>query len=164
MSFDKILNKINQSYVSLLIWVVALVSIGAFIGNMTRPGVDAWYTTLQRSPLTPANYVFGIVWTILYIMLAMSGWAIWSSQHSKLGLIKIVYILQLMLNWTWAPLFFIYHQPGLALLCIGLIIALTLVVIFKTYHTIPLASYLLMPYFVWVSFASYLNFYIWLYN
>ncbi len=164
MSFHQILKKKNKKYVSFLIWIVALVFIGALIGNITQPGVDVWYSTLHRSPLTPANYVFGIVWTILYIMLAISGWAIWSSTYSNLALIKIAYILQLILNWSWAPLFFLYHQPGIALLCIGVIVALTLVIIFKTYHTLPLVSYLFMPYFVWVSFALYLNFYIWLYN
>ena len=98
------------NWVWLLVWIVLLVLIGAGIGQITKPGIDMWYKTLQRSPLTPPDYIFGIVWTILYAILGSCGWVLWSSPNTNLRSAKILYVAQLILNWSWAPLFFIFHQ------------------------------------------------------
>jgi translocator protein len=155
----------NKSYVSLIIWIVSLMLIGSSIGVLTKSSVDTWYMTLNRSPLTPPNYLFGIAWSILYGMIATSGWLIWrSNPFTRLNLIKILYVIQLVLNWSWTPLFFSYHLTGLALICLSLIIILVALLIIQSYKKINMAALLLVPYLLWLLFAGHLNFYIWQYN
>lgn len=155
----------NKIYISLMVWIVSLIAIGSVIGNATQSDVSAWYPTLQRSSLTPPDYVFGIVWTILYAMIATSGWLIWNEKSSaELESVKKLYILQLVLNWSWMPLFFRYHLIGTSLLCILSIVALATLIIAKTYKKYTSISVLLVPYLCWLLLASYLNFYIWQYN
>ncbi len=90
---------LKNNNIFLLIWIVALIAIGEVIGSLTKPEISTWYSTLNRSPLTPPNYVFPIAWTILYGMIGASGWLIWSSQtFHKLSVIKTLYALQLILN------------------------------------------------------------------
>jgi benzodiazapine receptor len=156
----------NKSYLSLIIWIAALVLIGSSIGMLTKNSVDTWYVTLNRSPLTPPNYLFGIVWSILYIMIATSGWLIWRSDRfdESTSPIKKLYIIQLVLNWSWTPLFFSYHFTGLALICLSLIILFVASLIIISYKKINIAALLLAPYLLWSLFAAHLNFYIWKYN
>lgn len=154
----------NKRYLSLLLWVISLISVGALIGNLTQAGVDTWYLGLNRSPLTPPNYVFGIVWTILYAIIGISGWSIWGASTANLSSIKVVYITQLLLNWSWTPLFFLYQLPGYALICLILMLTMVFAIIFMAYPRIKAVSYLFLPYFLWLMFATYLNTYIYLYN
>lgn len=154
----------RKRYLSLLIWVFSLILIGAIIGNLTKNGVDTWYATLNRSPLTPPNYVFGVVWTILYAMIGISGWSIWNNTTKNLALIKKLYIGQLVLNWSWTPLFFYYHLQGYALICLILIVITVTATMVTTHRTIRMVSLLFAPYLLWLLFATYLNLYIWLYN
>ncbi len=159
------MNEKNKSYVKLIIWIVILMLIGSVIGASTKSDTDTWYKTLIRSPLTPPDYVFGIAWSILYAMIAISGWLIWEAKpFSNIKLIKGLYISQLILNWVWTPLFFSYHLTGLSLICIIMIITLVAILIFKAYKNLSSVSFLLIPYLLWLLFASHLNFYIWQYN
>jgi tryptophan-rich sensory protein len=156
-----------RSYISLSLWLISLLGIGGSIGTVTKIDVDTWYTTLNRSSLTAPNYVFPLVWTILYMMIAISGWLIWEKTPSFANSTRIkgLYILQLLLNWSWTPLFFYAHAVGSALLCITLIDLCVALFIKVAYATeLKLVSILMMPYLAWLLFATYLNFYIWLYN
>lgn len=155
----------TKQYFSAIIWIASLILIGSIIGSSTKYSVGTWYAQLQRSPLSPPNYVFGIAWTILYTMIAISGWIIWKQEGLKnLPNIKTLYIIQLILNWSWTPLFFTYQMIGAAFLCICLIIALVATIIFKSYTNLKIVSIFLTPYLLWLIFASHLNLYIWLYN
>lgn len=155
----------NKSYLKLIIWIASLVLVGTIIGTLIKPNVDFWYVELNRSLLTPPNYVFSITWTILYTMIALSGWLIWNARpFSELQKIKNLYIAQLILNWSWTPLFFNYHLVGLAFTCLISLTTLVAILVVKAYKNIPNASFLLIPYFLWLLYASYLNFYIWQYN
>lgn len=159
------MNLKNKNYMALIIWIASLVLVGSSIGALTNSSVDTWYMALNRSPLTPPNYFFGIAWSILYVMIATSGWMIWRSKpFAELKLIKTGYIIQLVLNWSWTPLFFSYHLTGLALICLSLIIILVALMIIKAYTKINIAMLLLIPYLLWLLFAFQLNFYIWHYN
>ncbi|MCX5924844.1 MAG: tryptophan-rich sensory protein [Candidatus Dependentiae bacterium] len=154
-----------KSYLFLIISIISLITIGSVIGTFSQNSIDTWYTTLHRSPLTPPNYIFGIAWTLLYAMIATSGWLIWQSKSfSTLHLIKMLYMLQLCLNWAWMPLFFTYHKTGTALICLLLLIFLVSLLIVTMYKKINTASLLLIPYLAWLLFAAHLNFYIWCYN
>jgi tryptophan-rich sensory protein len=115
--------------------------------------------------VTPPNYVFPIAWTILYGIIGICGWLIWHPQaFSKLSIIKILYMAQLSLNWSWTPLFFHYHLTGFSLLVLGAMDILVGTIIWLAYQKTRVVSLLMIPYLSWITFATYLNFYIWQYN
>ena len=119
------MNDKTKSYIHLIIWIAILLLISSIIGASTKSSVDTWYKTLNRSPLNPPNYLFGVAWSALYAMIAISGWIIWcSDSFTGLKTIKKLYISQLILNWSWAPLFFSYHLIGVSLICLCAIIIL----------------------------------------
>jgi benzodiazapine receptor len=150
---------------TIIIWIIALIAIGGAIGSLTKPEISSWYSTLHRSTLTPPNYVFPVAWTILYGMIGAAGFLIWSaSAFSGLSIIKSLYVTQLILNWSWTPLFFHYHLTGISLVVLGLMDILVGTIIWLAYRRMTAASLLLIPYMSWILFATYLNFYIWLYN
>lgn len=151
-----------KSHLSLIIWIVTLITIGGIIGSLTKPEISTWYSTLNRSTLTPPNYVFPVAWTILYGMIAACGWLIWRSQvFPKLSIIKTLYVAQLILNWSWTPIFFHYHLTGLSLVVLVTMDILVATIILLTYQKMRPVSLLMVPYLSWILFATYLNFYIW---
>lgn len=155
----------NKTHFSLIIWIVALIVIGGAIGSLTKPEIGTWYSILNQAPLTPPNYVFPVVWTMLYGIIGACGWLIWHKlSFTQLTLIKTLYVTQLILNWSWTPLFFYYHITGLSLIVLGAMDILVCVLIFLAYPKIKAVSLFLIPYLLWILFASYLNCYIWLYN
>ncbi|MCD8525437.1 MAG: tryptophan-rich sensory protein [Gammaproteobacteria bacterium] len=159
------MNAENKNRLSLIIWIVALIVIGSVIGSLTKPEISTWYSTLHRSTLTPPNYVFPVAWTILYGIIGACGWLIWrASAFPNLSVIKTLYVAQLILNWSWTPLFFHYHLTGLSLLVLGLMDILVCALICIAYRRMRTVSLLMIPYLLWILFASYLNFYIWWYN
>lgn len=159
------MNAENKSHLSLIIWIVLLIAIGGIIGSFTKPEISTWYSTLNRSPLTPPNYVFPIAWTILYGIIGACGWLIWrASAFPKLSIIKTLYVAQLILNWSWTPLFFHYHLTGLSLVVLIAMDILVCALICLAYQKMRAVSLLMIPYLSWILFASYLNFYIWHYN
>lgn len=159
------MNAGNKNYFSLIIWIMALIAIGGIIGSLTKPEISTWYSALNRSTLTPPNYVFPVAWTILYGIIGACGWLIWHKSSSpKLSVIKTLYVAQLILNWSWTPLFFYYHLTGLSLVVLIAMDILVGILIFLAYRKIKVVSLLMIPYLSWILFATYLNFYIWQYN
>ncbi len=155
----------SKKYISCVIWIIALIAIGSIIGSLTKSEVNTWYSNLNRSPLTPPNYVFPIAWTILYGMIGFCGWFIWRApSYLKLEQIKILYIIQLILNWCWMPLFFRYHLTGLSLLNIIIMDFAVSLLIYLAHAKLKSVSLLMTPYLLWILFATHLNYYIWQYN
>lgn len=152
-----------KKYILLIIWILGLIFIGFIIGSSTKTEVNNWYKNLNRSPLSPPNYWFGIVWTILYAMIGFSGFLIWEQNKytKKLYLIKILYLSQLILNFSWTPLFFSYHMMDASFLFLMTIICLVACIIYLSYEKIRLVTVLMVPYLFWLLFAAHLNFYIW---
>ena len=149
----------------LIVWIVVLVTIGGVIGSLTKPEISTWYSILNRSALTPPNYVFPVAWTILYGIIGACGWLIWQQDSFKRqDVIKILYIVQLILNWSWTPLFFHYHLTGISLIFLVAMDIFVGLIIRLSYQKIRLLSLLMIPYLLWIVFATYLNFYIWQYN
>jgi benzodiazapine receptor len=133
--------------------------------GLCKKSISTWYSTLHRSPLTPPNYVFPIAWTILYGIIGACGFLIWRAPSSpELNIIKILYVNQLILNWSWTPLFFHYHLTGISLIVLGAMDILVSILIWLAYPKIREVSLLMIPYLLWILFATYLNFYIWWYN
>ena len=137
--------------------------LAAMTGAFFRPG--EWYERLKKPSWRPPNRLFGPVWTILYVMIAVSGWLVWR----KAGLVVAawplaVYALQLVLNAAWTPLFFGLHRPDLGLADIVLVWLAVLATILLFFPISVGAALLLVPYLAWVTFATALNLSIWRLN
>lgn len=140
--------------------------IGAFGALISANSVNTWYAGIIKPSFNPPDWIFGPVWTLLYIMMGFSCWLV-TLQESVLGHKRTALILfgaQLLLNGIWSPLFFGLKNPGLALIDIiflWVFIGLTVRSFWKVSKT---AAVLLIPYWGWVSFATVLNFSIWRLN
>lgn len=155
--------KIANKPFSALIWILFFQFIGFALGSITSANTE-WYHTIIKSSLTPPNFVFPIVWSILYTLLALVGHFLWQNrQEQKANHILVFFIIQLVLNWLWTPIFFGWHLTGLALLDILTIIAITIYITIKTWANYPIIAYVMLTYLLWILFASYLNFIIWIY-
>lgn len=157
----KFLKLENKSYGALFIWIGALLLMSSMIGAVSKSEIKNWYAALNRSPLTPPNYIFPVAWTILYIFMAISGWMIWkSSPFTHLNMIKNFYVIQMFLNWSWTPIFFNFHLTGLSLVVLIVLDGLIVGIVWLAYPKLKKVSILMMPYLVWLFFATYLNAYI----
>jgi tryptophan-rich sensory protein len=134
------------------------LSVGAVAGMFTSQAVPTWYATLNRPSLNPPNWVFGPVWTTLYILLGISFFLIWKENSSKKrNLAILVFSVQMLLNFVWSFLFFYFNLIGVALLEIILLWTSIAAMIYLFYKIKPFAAYLNIPYLLWVSFATILN-------
>jgi len=151
-----------KSILALLLFII-IVFNAAFVANRFRPG--AWYKGLQKPSWTPPNWLFPTVWTVLYILIAVSGWLVWRETSVKAALFPlIIYLGQLILNALWTWFFFGLHKPGLAFLDI---VALWFFIVFTIILFWPfskLAGILLLPYLLWITFAATLNYCVWKMN
>ena len=153
----------NASSLVALLGFIAACFVVALTGSFFRPGV--WYERLVKPPWRPPNRLFAPVWTALYFMIAISGWLVWrEAGFSGAALALTVYAIQLVLNAAWTPIFFGLHRPGLGFLQIVLVWLSIVATMWLFYPIDALATLLLLPYLLWVSFAAALNFAIWRLN
>lgn len=126
----------------------------------------SWYNTLVKPSFNPPSWLFGPAWTILYILIAVSAIIIWRKGIKKekvRGALKL-FAIQLVLNLIWSPIFFGAHNILLALIVIVVLWYFIFLTILAFYKIDKTASYLLWPYLAWVSFATILNFSVWILN
>ena len=123
-----------------------------------------WYYSIKKSSLTPPSYVFGIVWPILYILIFLSFIVRFYKKINMNDLGLLFFVLQMICNLVWSPLFFTYQKIRWALLDLILTVLFTGLTIYYFYKKSKLSAYLLIPYMTWISFALYLNIYIVLNN
>lgn len=149
-------------WVSLIIWIVGLEAIGFAIGNVSGGASQEWFKHINKSPLEPPGWVFGVAWTILYGLIAIAGWTLQhSKQTAQVVLMKNLYWFQMILNWSWSFVFFAYKEFGLSLLIIIVMVVSVAAIIYTASGSVKTVGYLLLPYLLWLSFATYLNYYIW---
>jgi len=92
-------------------WVICFQVIGAFLGFVTRENIHPWYDDLAKTSLTPPAIIFSIVWPILYITLAISGYLLWQNRHNvRFKKVSYCFMVQMLMNWAWTPIFFIATQ------------------------------------------------------
>ncbi|CAM4742915.1 unnamed protein product [Rotaria magnacalcarata] len=131
-------------------------------GFITKNNIKSWYEKLDRPSWRPPNWAFGPVWTILYTMMGYASYLIYRDAIGEnRNRALILYGSQLALNWLWTPIFFSYHKLGLAFGEILLLLANIGLCIGTFYPINRTASYLLVPYFGWVSLASTLTYQVW---
>lgn len=139
--------------------------IGFILGLLTRANIPSWYEGLYKSILTPPRWVFSVVWIILYAFLAIVGFILWQNRSKpQIRRALNLYLVQLIMNWVWTPLFFQLHWIGFSFLWIVVIIGLNAIIILNLNKIEKGITLLLIPYFLWIIFAGYLNGMIWILN
>jgi benzodiazapine receptor len=142
---------------------IAASFLAALTGAWFRPG--EWYKRLRKPSWRPPDRLFAPVWTLLYLLIAVSGWLVWrEAGFGGAALPLTVYVLQIALNAAWTPLFFGLHRPDLGFVDIVLVwmSIIATIVLFYPIHVV--AALLLVPYLAWVTFATALNFAVWRLN
>jgi translocator protein len=146
---------------------VLICFLAGGIGTIfTSSAIPTWYASLNKPPFSPPNWIFAPVWTTLYLLMGIALYLIWKKglKTKKVRDAVYVFVIQLVLNAAWSPIFFGAHNILLALL----IIVIVWIYILKTIRLFAkinsTASYLLYPYLAWVSFATILNFSVWFLN
>lgn len=137
----------------------------AAAGAFFQPG--SWYQELTKPSWNPPAWIFGPVWTVLYALMAIAGWRVWRSaagSAESAGPALGVFVAQLAANGLWSFLFFGLHRPGLALVDIVVLLVLIAVTLALFRHHDRWAAWLLVPYLLWVAFATFLNFTLWRLN
>lgn len=141
---------------------LALVVLAAAIGGSFEAG--EWYYSLYKPAWTPPSWLFGPVWAALYLMIAMAAWKVWLTGHyARIGAL-LWWAIQLLMNTAWSWLFFGLQRPGWAWLELSLLIVVVLLCIRAFRPLSKPASYLMVPYLVWLIFAWLLNLVIWTMN
>ena len=159
-------NKSMSPILKLFIAVLICESTGIISGLIANTGMNPWFNTLSKPSWNPPAFLFAPVWTILYLLMGISLWLIWKSNTpapQKINAI-ILFALQLFLNFWWSIIFFKFHSPAVALVDIILMLILILLTIISFSKLSKPAAWLLVPYIVWVSFATILNYTIWVLN
>jgi translocator protein len=146
--------------VSVLVWSIIVCQMAGIIGAFfTTPAIPGWYAGLVKPLFNPPSWVFGPVWTLLYLMMGVSLYLVWIANKNKnRGYALRAFGVQLVLNSLWSIIFFGLQLPWVAF---GEIVALWLMIgvtIYKQLSVSKLAAYLMIPYLLWVSFAGVLNF------
>jgi tryptophan-rich sensory protein len=140
------------------------MGIGWLGGIATESSLVVWYSHLRRPPLNPPSWVFAPVWTTLYLMMAVAGWRLWGCPSAHNGRLRALFVLQLTLNALWSPLFFGLRNPLAGLLDIVLLWVCLTALVRQLWREDKVSGALLIPYILWVSFATYLNAAIWWLN
>jgi tryptophan-rich sensory protein len=148
---------------ALAAFLAASFLVAGLGGFSTVTNVDGWYSTADKAPWSPPNWIFGPVWTVLYTAMAVAAWLVWRKRAPKTRPALAVYAVQLGLNLAWTPVFFgLYPVLGTAALwlALGIILALIAAVTLTVLYFGPIsrtAGLLLLPYIAWLVFASTLN-------
>jgi tryptophan-rich sensory protein len=183
--------KIN--YIKLLVSIIICQLAGAIGSIFTVPSIKEWYATLNKPSINPPSWIFGPVWTALFLLMGISLYLVWSkgfvvsapggpasgwknikawnplSQKLNAGSwqkinIVLIFALQLVLNILWSVIFFTLHQPGLAFFELLMLWFAILYTIINFYRISKVSAYLLVPYILWVTFAGFLNYSLWMLN
>lgn len=159
------MNTLRKHFIQLTLWILLYVGAGWLIGALTSDSVNSWYQQLAKASLNPPPLAFPIVWTALYIMIAIAGWSLWQTATPKRkSLVCGLFILQTIMNWMWSFIFFEAHMLGLAFAWIVALIIVVAILILLSWSLSRRSALLLIPYLLWISFASYLSGSVWVLN
>ena len=151
-----------QNRSSLIIAILIPLAVGSFSALIS--GNMALYSTINKPAFSPPSIVFHIVWTILYVLMGISSYIIYSSDSADKTRALKIYALQLFFNFCWSILFFRYNLYLLSFLWLVILIVLICIMIKDFYKINPAAAYLQIPYLLWCIFAAFLNFSIYTMN
>lgn len=146
--------------------IIISLAAGAIGGLFTQHSVDTWYKTINKPSFTPPDGLFSPVWITLYILIGISSYLIWQRRKRVTGYAwaVIIYHLQLVLNILWSYFFFYQQQLGFAVIEIGVLLVAIIINAFIFYRINKVAGLLYIPYILWVGFAAYLTYSIFILN
>ena len=146
---------VKNKFVSFILFI-AVTYLASIIGGVaTISSKEPWYSSLNKSFLTPPDWIFAPVWTTLYLLMAIAAWNVWVYKRKK-NLIYI-YLIHLFFNTTWSIVFFIYHSISVALINLIVIVIFIIYLIIKYKDISNLSFYLMIPYLLWSCYALILN-------
>lgn len=156
----------NNKTISIIAGAVICLAVGFLSGLVTAESITTWYRTLNKPFFNPPNWIFGPVWTLLYVMMGISAGIIYNMGIKKreVRTALALFLVQLFLNGIWSILFFGFQNPLAAFIEIVILWIVILITIIKFYKIRHSAAYLMIPYILWVSFATVLNYSIWILN
>jgi len=154
-----------RTVLGLLAFVAAVLAVAALSGlSVARAGPD-WYGALSKPSWTPPAWLFGPVWTVLYLMMATAAWLVWRRHGLSGAAVPLgLFAVQLALNAAWSPVFFGLHAVGWGVAVIVALWVAVLATMFAFWRVVPVAGWLLVPYQLWITFAGALNLAIWRMN
>ncbi len=149
----------------LIAWILGCELVGILGSLITMDAIPTWYAHLEKPGFTPPKWIFGPVWTTLYLLMGVAAYLIWrqpASPQRRRAL--ILFLIQLGLNGIWTPVFFGLKQPGPGFVVIALLVVAIFLTLIQFYRLNRVAGLLLVPYLIWVSYATALNFSLWQLN
>jgi len=135
---------------------------GVFGSLFTSPNINGWYSELAKPIFSPPNWLFGPVWISLYLLMGISLYLLWTSKRSKKAI--ELFVAQLIVNALWSFIFFGLQSPLLGFIWILILLLLIIFTMIETYKVNKVSMYILIPYLIWVSFATILNLAIFILN
>ena len=155
-----------RNILKLVVSIVACLAAGAIGSIFTRSAIPTWYATLEKPIFSPPNWLFAPVWTLLYILMGVAAFLVWRKglENRQIKMALIVFLIQLVLNALWSVVFFGLEFPLCGFIVIVVLWAAILITVIKFFRISRVASGLMWPYLLWVTFAAVLNSSIWLLN
>lgn len=155
----------KRSVLALIVSIILAEGVGALSSYLGMRNLKT-YEVLIKPAFAPPSWVFGVVWPILYLFMAIAAYRIWLRGRGEISVSKALtlYIIQLFLNFFWTIIFFRWRLVGLAFFELMLLLIFILLATFKFFRLDKLAGLLMIPYILWVSFAAVLNFTLWMLN
>lgn len=152
--------------VKIIFAILVSEGIGSIGSIFTFPSIAGWYATLIKPELAPPNWIFGPVWTTLFALMGIASFLVWQKglKNKKVRIALRLFAVQFVFNIFWSIIFFGLHNPGGAFVEIIFLWIAIFATIISFFRVSRCAGYLLVPYLVWVSFAGYLNYMIWVLN
>jgi translocator protein len=156
----------QRDLIKLIVSIIIPLAAAGIGSIFTSPNIASWYVNLVKPALTPPNWIFGPVWTLLYLLMGIAIFLVWRQDNNVPGVRRImaVFGLQLVLNILWSVVFFGGKSPFWGLVVIILLWLAIAATIWQFSKVSSMAAWLLAPYLCWVSFATYLNAGVWRMN
>jgi tryptophan-rich sensory protein len=145
-------------------WVAGFQAVSAFIGVVTKSNMG-WYDELEKAALNPPDIIFPIVWTALYVLLALAAWRMWEGRKAPEARIPfLLFWAQMFMNWGWSFVFFQFHAVLAGFVWIVMLDILMLLFVLSAWQGHKMAAALVLPTLLWGCFAAYLNYSVWILN
>ncbi|MDC0031017.1 tryptophan-rich sensory protein [Candidatus Pelagibacter sp.] len=147
---------LKNKIVSFTLFALVTYSASAIGGLATIGFKEPWYSLLIKPSFNPPDWIFGPVWTTLYLMMTIAIWSFWHSKNKNMNTVYI-YFIHLIFNTTWSIVFFVFHQITLSFIVLVFLILLIIILIIRFKRTNLLSYYLMIPYLLWCFYALLLN-------
>ena len=155
----------KKTWKAYLIWILLAEAVGALSGWLSRNGMKAYNSTVVQPPLSPPMWLFPVVWTILFALMGIGAARVSLAPGSRMRSLGLnLFVIQLIVNFLWSPIFFNAQAFGTALIWLLLLIGLVVWMILTFRKVDPPAAWLQIPYLLWLVFAAYLNWGVWKLN